>query len=367
MRTLAFVIAITIGFTGMSFAQSYCGIQESQADVVGSNTWDNLVAHMLDNPHDPYHWRLQEADYWVNTLSRSAPTDAVFAIIAADNSWDNASWKPGGAADFHFNYQGSTGHFAGNDDNKNVVSFQSINTYEDPPPLATTVYNAWEYNFADPFGEKDRLADVDTLINTRYYWAIGATANHYDLQSVMAHEFGHWLVLEHLYEGDHPKYPGCDEYLPAVMYYNINAATIKRTLHWIDKWGKWYIYTSGQVPMAPSGMPLERIPPPAQQHTAETLRTRLLNNYPDPFNPETWIPYELSNDADVRITIHDSSGALVRNLNIGRQAPGSYVERSKAAYWDGKDSNGQEVASGMYFYTLRADGYSETRRMVILK
>lgn len=91
------------------------------------------------------------------------------------------------------------------------------------------------------------------------------------------------------------------------------------------------------------------------------------DNYPNPFNPETWIPYQLADNANVSIDIYDSDGALIRHLRIGKQAPGSYVERAKAAYWDGKDSNGQEVASGVYFYTLQADDFSQTRRTVILK
>ena len=69
MKTLAFVmIAITIGFTSMSFAQSYCGLVEADADVVGSHTWNTLVGHMLDNPRDPYHWKNKKAEYYINTL-----------------------------------------------------------------------------------------------------------------------------------------------------------------------------------------------------------------------------------------------------------------------------------------------------------
>lgn len=118
--------------------------------------------------------------------------------------------------------------------------------------------------------------------------------------------------------------------------------------------------------MAPSAMPIERIPPPLQS-AAGVLQTRLLQNYPHPFNPETWIPYELADEANVSISIYSSSGILVKKLEVGQQAPGSYVAASKAAYWDGKDNNGQNVASGVYFYTLRADDFSQTRRLVILK
>ena len=104
--------------------------------------------------------------------------------------------------------------------------------------------------------------------------------------------------------------------------------------------------------------------------------TVLLPNYPNPFNPETWLPYRLSQDATVRISIYNTKGQLVRVLGVGQQSAGSYVVKSKAAYWDGKDNLGQNVASGVYFYTLQAREaipsigvreFRATRKMVILK
>ena len=95
--------------------------------------------------------------------------------------------------------------------------------------------------------------------------------------------------------------------------------------------------------------------------------TALLTNYPNPFNPETWIPYRLADAADVQITIYDARGASVRQMALGVQAPGFYTDRSKAAYWDGNNENGESVASGVYFYRLRAGDYTATKRMVILK
>ena len=96
-------------------------------------------------------------------------------------------------------------------------------------------------------------------------------------------------------------------------------------------------------------------------------RTALLQNFPNPFNPETWIPYTLADDADVEVCIYDVQGMLVRRLDIGRQRAGRYLSRQTAAYWDGKDQSGASVASGVYFYTLEADAFSKTRRMVIQK
>ena len=95
--------------------------------------------------------------------------------------------------------------------------------------------------------------------------------------------------------------------------------------------------------------------------------TALLPNYPNPFNPETWIPYHLSQDAEVVIRIYDASGRIVHTLDVGFQSFGYYASRDKAAYWDGRNRSGELVSSGIYFYRLQAGDYSQTRKMVILK
>ena len=95
--------------------------------------------------------------------------------------------------------------------------------------------------------------------------------------------------------------------------------------------------------------------------------TVLLPNYPNPFNPETWIPYHLANGSDVQITIYDMKGTTVRTLALGHQSAGYYINRSRAAYWDGRNSVGERIASGVYFYRLQADSISQLRKMVILK
>ena len=95
--------------------------------------------------------------------------------------------------------------------------------------------------------------------------------------------------------------------------------------------------------------------------------TALLANYPNPFNPETWIPYQLAAPAEVTLTIYDMNGAAVRRLAIGHQAAGMYQSRNRAAYWDGRNGRGESVASGLYFYTLRAGEFTATRKMLIRK
>ncbi len=95
--------------------------------------------------------------------------------------------------------------------------------------------------------------------------------------------------------------------------------------------------------------------------------TILAQNFPNPFNPETWIPYQLSQPTEVSIQIYNVSGHLVRTLDLGWQATGSYMTPSSAAYWDGRNAVGERVASGIYFYTLQTADFTATRRMVILK
>ena len=95
--------------------------------------------------------------------------------------------------------------------------------------------------------------------------------------------------------------------------------------------------------------------------------TALLANYPNPFNPETWIPYQIAKPANVSISIYTADGQLVRKLDLGQQAIGIYKSRSRAAYWDGKNALGEPIASGVYFYTLKAGDFSGTRKMLIRK
>ena len=106
------------------------------------------------------------------------------------------------------------------------------------------------------------------------------------------------------------------------------------------------------------------------QRLLETLlpkQTALLANYPNPFNPETWIPYELAHASDVQIGIYAINGTLVRTLDLGHQSAGVYQQRTRAAYWDGRNQLGEPVASGVYFYTLTAGDFTATRKMLIRK
>ena len=112
---------------------------------------------------------------------------------------------------------------------------------------------------------------------------------------------------------------------------------------------------------------LERLLAALTRVEAPPEKTVLLANYPNPFNPETWIPYQLSEAAEVTVTIHSSDGKLVRTLELGQMPAGAYSDKDRAAYWDGRNAQGEPVASGVYFYTLTAGDFSATRKMVIRK
>nr|MBC8232540.1 T9SS type A sorting domain-containing protein [bacterium] len=95
--------------------------------------------------------------------------------------------------------------------------------------------------------------------------------------------------------------------------------------------------------------------------------TKLLPNYPNPFNPETWIPFELASDSSVVVGIYNVKGELVRTLDLGVKEAGYYMDKTSAGHWDGRSQTGEQVASGLYFYTIKAGKFIATRRMVMVK
>ena len=157
------------------------------------------------------------------------------------------------------------------------------------------------------------------------------------------------LVAQHLGETSTPA-------APAALHVSLSPETVQK---WI---GMAYAQNDGSVIFAQGIAMLERL-------LALMIpdKTVLRANYPNPFNPETWIPYHLASETEVRISIYDLRGVLVRQFNLGHQKAGYYTDRRKAVYWDGRNEIGEPVSSGIYFYTLTTDDYTGTRRMVILK
>ncbi|MBM3213264.1 T9SS type A sorting domain-containing protein [Candidatus Poribacteria bacterium] len=93
--------------------------------------------------------------------------------------------------------------------------------------------------------------------------------------------------------------------------------------------------------------------------------TQLFQNYPNPCNPGTWIPFQLGDDNIVSISIFDVKGSHIRTLNLGPKRAGSYLSKKQTAYWDGKNEAGEKVPSGIYFYTIQAGDFTATKRMVV--
>ena len=137
---------------------------------------------------------------------------------------------------------------------------------------------------------------------------------------------------------------------------NVNAATIQT---WIDLA---QVEDDGSVIFEQGIANLE-----ALLTSQIPSQTKLLLNYPNPFNPETWIPYQLAKASDVTVMIHSMNGSLIRTLELGHQTAGIYKSKSHAAYWDGRNELGEHVASGLYFYTLTAGKFSATGKMLVRK
>jgi hypothetical protein len=96
-------------------------------------------------------------------------------------------------------------------------------------------------------------------------------------------------------------------------------------------------------------------------------KSALLQNFPNPFNPETWIPYQLRDATEVVISIYNAAGEMVRELDLGHRQPGLYVSQDRAAYWDGRNKFGATVASGVYFYSIRAGEFVAVKKLIVLK
>jgi len=107
--------------------------------------------------------------------------------------------------------------------------------------------------------------------------------------------------------------------------------------------------------------------PSAAPAISNPTQTSLLPNYPNPFNPETWIPYQLAKPSDVTLAIYNVQGKVVRQLALGHRAAGVYYSRTRAAHWDGKNNLGEKVATGVYFVKFKAGNYTKTRKMLIKK
>jgi hypothetical protein len=119
--------------------------------------------------------------------------------------------------------------------------------------------------------------------------------------------------------------------------------------------------------------PIQTLPGKSPQFLGKVIlvappkQSLLLPNYPNPFNPETWIPYQLASQAKVTLYLYDAKGSLVRTLEVGKRKAGYYINKESAIHWDGRNTAGESVASGVYFITLKTDSFSVTRKIVLIK
>ena len=142
---------------------------------------------------------------------------------------------------------------------------------------------------------------------------------------------------------------------------NINGAPSIRENHQIEQWIEEAKQINSDDPIFQKGiLALEQL-------LRKPIEAKLLSNYPNPFNPETWIPYQLSEPSNITLSIHSIDGNVIRTLSLGYKQQGLYHDRNKAIYWDGKNDVGETVSSGVYFYTLITKNFTQTKKMLILK
>lgn len=142
---------------------------------------------------------------------------------------------------------------------------------------------------------------------------------------------------------------------------NINGAPSIRENHQIAQWIEEAKRINSDDPIFQKGiLALEQL-------LRKPIETKLLSNYPNPFNPETWIPYQLSEPSNITLSIHSIDGNVIRTLSLGYKQQGLYHDRNKAIYWDGRNDVGETVSSGIYFYTLITKNSTQTKKMLILK
>jgi hypothetical protein len=127
------------------------------------------------------------------------------------------------------------------------------------------------------------------------------------------------------------------------------------------------VVNNGEEDGKPKAVPIQPPKKQPEENPKPLLRNRLFNSYPNPCNPEVWIPYSLQDAADVGITIYNAKGQSIRTLRLGYKPPDVYISRGKAAFWDGRDDYGLKVASGVYFYALQAGKFLAVKKLLLLK
>ena len=159
---------------------------------------------------------------------------------------------------------------------------------------------------------------------------------------------------------------GSDTAAPALAKNSIEISNL--TAQKLGQWIQLAKQLDVEIPNLQTGISiLERLLTLLNGVETSHITTAVMTNYPNPFNPETWIPYQLAEPTEVSISIHSVNGELIRTLELGHIPAGIYHDKSRSAYWDGQNEFGESVASGVYFYTFIADDYTAIRKMLIRK
>lgn len=207
------------------------------------------------------------------------------------------------------------------------AAFAKNHAPAEKPEIPYTIWGSIEVNGIRMTAENDSTVSIKTD---------GIVRNSYRLGSIK--QYGNHYALDIPVSGDVTQ---------ADIYVQIDSAEIKAATVPIDRPGRTF-----QVDL----------------NVKATPKANLLHqNYPNPFNPDTWIPYQLQEDANVVIRIYSVTGQLIRTLDIGHKSAGFYTGKEKSAPWDGKDENGEFASSGIYFIQLKADNFSATRKMTMIR
>ena len=212
--------------------------------------------------------------------------------------------------------------------------------------------------------QRESVRDIVVRNDICYILTASAKGKTFQGQIYSSPDLGNWTKLA---EFSVPAPPYSFEYLDGIFYVGLGSKNARKV--YVES-GSIYKLDLTDVPLLasqPSNNSKHKLSPAGLPAAPQTtmLSTVLYPNYPNPFNPDTWIPYQLREDLDVAIRIYNAAGQHVRMLNLGHKPAGFYTEKAKAAYWDGKNEAGEQVSSGIYFYTIQAGDFTATKKMVI--
>ena len=258
-----------------------------------------------------------------------------------------------------------------------TLTFEVIAVKEATLTLSEVILTNWDVELSYPRVGRESVRQNKDLSEARYTFKIRNTTGgllRYEIRwthgtSWQNNSLESGYVRTHRWDGDNPpqNYPKIRfDYIGDDGQITYRDYTLDTALLFQDDTGDvptYFFEWSGNK----LGLFLDTAAAPSVPLNVVPKETTLIANYPNPFNPETWIPYQLSEPADVTLSIYSVDGKLVRTLALGHQNAGIYQSKSRAAYWDGRNGLGERVASGLYFYTFTAGDFTVTRKMLIRK